>query len=114
VAVTFEFFGELGDRHTVLGLFVCDGHEDDVIFTRFEPDYLYDTGYRAPASDQLAQYFMLGVKHIFLGYDHISFLLALMFVKRFVDLIKVITAFTAAHTLTLALAVLQIVRLPPQ
>src|SRR6266576_461867 len=114
IALTFDFFGELGERHNVLGVFVCDGHEDDVIFTRFEPDYLYDTGYRAPVSDQLAQYFKLGVKHIFLGYDHIAFLLALMFVKRFVDLLKIITAFIVAHTLTLALAVLQIVKLPPQ
>ena len=47
VALTFDFFSELGERHNVLGVFVCDGHEDDVIFTRFEPDYLYDTGYRA-------------------------------------------------------------------
>jgi hypothetical protein len=114
VALTFDFFSELGERHNVLGVFVCDGHEDDVIFTRFEPDYLYDTFYRTPVSDQVAQYFKLGVKHIFLGYDHIAFLLALMFVKRFVDLVKIITAFTVAHTLTLALAVLQIVKLPPQ
>ena len=41
------------------------------------------------------------------------FLLALLFVNRFVDLLKVITAFTVAHTLTLALSVLQIVKLPP-
>ena len=114
VALTFDFFGELGERHNVLGVFTWNGHEDDVIFTRFEPDYLYDTGYRASLSDQIAQYFKLGVKHIFLGYDHIAFLLALLFVKRFVDLVKVITAFTVAHTLTLALAVLQIVKLPPQ
>jgi hypothetical protein len=114
VALTFDFFGELGERHNVLGVFQCSGHEDDVIFTRFEPDYLYDTGCRAPVSEQIGQYFKLGVKHIFLGYDHIAFLLALLFVKRFVDLLKVITAFTAAHTLTLALAVLQIVKLPPQ
>ena len=114
VALTFDFFGELGERHTVLGVFTWNGHEDDVIFTRFEPDYLYDTGFRAPASEQIAQYFRLGVKHIFLGYDHVAFLLALLFVKRFVDLLKIITAFTAAHTLTLALAVLQIVKLPAQ
>jgi hydrogenase/urease accessory protein HupE len=114
VTVTFDFFEQLGAAHTVLGAFVWNGHEDEVIFTRFEPDYLYDTGFRAPMSDQLAQYFKLGVKHIFLGYDHIAFLLALLFVKRFVDLLKIITAFTVAHTLTLALAVLQIVKLPPQ
>ena len=45
---------------------------------------------------------------------HLIRCLALLFVKRFVDLLKIITAFTIAHTLTLALAVLQIVRLLPQ
>lgn len=114
VTITFDFFEQLGGVHTVLGAFACNGREDEVIFTRFEPDYLYDTGFVTPVGDQIAQYFKLGVKHIFLGYDHIAFLLALMFVKRFVDLVKIITAFTVAHTITLALAVLQIVKLPPQ
>ena len=114
VTITFDFFEQLGGAHTVLGAFACHGHEEEVIFTRFEPDYLYDTGYTAPVLAQVAQYFKLGVKHIFLGYDHIAFLFALLFVKRFVDLLKIITAFTIAHTLTLALAVLQIVRLLPQ
>jgi hypothetical protein len=113
VTITFDFFEQLGGAHTILGAFVWNGREDEVIFTRFEPDYLYDTGYCAPVSQQLGQYFKLGVKHIFLGYDHIAFLVALLFVKRFIDLLKVITAFTVAHTLTLALAVLQIVRVPP-
>lgn len=113
VTITFDFFEKLGGAHTVLGLFAWNGHEDEVIFTRFEPDYLYDTGYRAPMTDQVEQYFRLGVQHIFLGWDHIAFLIALLFVKRFVDLLKVITAFTVAHTITLALAVLQIVKLPP-
>jgi hydrogenase/urease accessory protein HupE len=114
VTLTFDFFEPLGSSHTVLGAFVWQGHEDEVIFTRFEPDYLYDTGCVAPVSDQVTQFFRLGVRHIFLGYDHIAFLLALLFVKRFLDLLKIITAFTVAHTLTLALAVLQIIRLPPQ
>lgn len=112
VALTFDFFDTLGPMHTVLGVFEWDGREHEVVFTRFEPDYLFDTGYRAPVSEQLAQYFRLGVKHIFLGYDHIAFLLGLMFVQRFLDLVKVVTAFTAAHTITLALAVLQVVKLP--
>jgi hypothetical protein len=114
VTLTFDFFDQLGDAHTVLGAFEWKGHEDEVIFTRFEPDYLYDTGCVTPLKDQITQYFRLGVKHIFLGYDHIAFLLALLFVKRFTDLLKIITAFTVAHTITLALAVLQIVRVPPQ
>ena len=114
VTITFDFFEQLGEAHTVLGAFVWNGHEDEVIFTRFEPDYLYDTGCVTPVADQLKQYFKLGVKHIFLGYDHIAFLMALLFVRRFADLLKIITAFTVAHTLTLALAVLQIIKLPPQ
>ena len=65
VTITFDFFEQLGAAHTVLGAFAWSGHEDEVIFTRFEPDYLYDTGYRAPVSEQMAQYFKLGVKHIF-------------------------------------------------
>jgi hypothetical protein len=113
VAITFDFFEQLGGAHTILGVFAWNGRDDEVIFTRFEPDFLYDTGYVTPMSQQIAQYLKLGVKHIFLGYDHIAFLMALLFVKRFVDLLKIITAFTAAHTLTLALAVLQIVKLPP-
>jgi HupE / UreJ protein len=114
VTVTFDFFEQLGQTHTVLGAFAWNGREDEVIFTRFEPDYLYDTGCVAPLGDQLKQYFKLGVKHIFLGYDHIAFLMALLFVRRFTDLLKIITSFTVAHTITLALAVLQIVKLPPQ
>jgi len=106
VTLTFDIFEQLGAAHTVLGVFAWHDREDEVIFTPFEPDYLYDTGYRVPVSEQIAQYFKLGLKHIFLGYDHIAFLLALLFVKRFLDLVKVITAFTVAHTLTLALAVL--------
>jgi len=112
VALTFDFFGTLGERHTVLGSFGWKGLENPVIFTRFEPDYLFDTGYRVPALDQFGQYLWLGVTHIFLGFDHIAFLIALLFVQRFRDLVKVITAFSVAHTLTLGLAALGVVALP--
>lgn len=112
VALTFDFFGSLGERHTVLGNFVWNGGENPIIFSRFEPDYLFDTGYRVPALEQFQQYLVVGIEHIFLGYDHVAFLLGLLFVRRFRDLLKVITAFTVAHTLTLALAALGIVALP--
>jgi hydrogenase/urease accessory protein HupE len=112
VALTFDFFPALGERHTVLGTFVWNREENPVIFTRFEPDYLFDTGYRVSPWEQFRGYLWLGVTHIFLGYDHIAFLLALLFVRRFRDLIKIITAFTVAHTLTLALAALSIITLP--
>ena len=112
VALTFEFFEALPERHTVLGNFAWQGQDNPVIFTRFEPDYLFDTGYRVPASEQFGQYLWLGMTHIFLGYDHVAFLLALLFVPSFRGLVKVITAFSVAHTVTLGLAALGVVALP--
>lgn len=48
-----------------------------------------------------------GIHHILVGYDHLLFVAALtLAVLSFWDLVKVITAFTLAHTLTLTLSVL--------
>ena len=65
--------------------------------------------------DHLYEFTVLGVEHIFLGYDHVMFLLALIVVGgRLLSLVKVVTAFTVAHSITLCLAALEIVRLPSQ
>jgi len=62
----------------------------------------------------IGAYFRLGIGHIFGGYDHLLYLLGLMLlVGSARALVGVITAFTAAHSLTLAASVLGIVRLPP-
>lgn len=54
-----------------------------------------------------------GIAHILTGYDHLLFVGALVLaVAGFWDLVKVITAFTLAHTLTLALSALDLFRLP--
>jgi hypothetical protein len=58
-------------------------------------------------------FFKLGVEHILAGYDHLLFLGALLLRGgRLLSLFKIITAFTIAHSITLALAVLGIVTLP--
>jgi hydrogenase/urease accessory protein HupE len=55
----------------------------------------------------------LGVEHIWTGYDHLLFLFALLVVCRtFRSIVVIITCFTLAHSLTLALATLNIVNLP--
>jgi hypothetical protein len=59
-------------------------------------------------------YFQLGLEHItdVNGYDHILFLIALCAAYRFSDwksILILVTAFTAGHSLTLALAVLHII-----
>jgi len=59
------------------------------------------------------EYINHGVMHILSGYDHLLFIAALaLAVATFWDLVRVISAFTLAHSLTLTLSVLNIVRLP--
>jgi hydrogenase/urease accessory protein HupE len=53
--------------------------------------------------------------HILTGYDHLLFVTALVLsVRSFWELVKVITAFTLAHSITLALSALDLFRLPAQ
>jgi hydrogenase/urease accessory protein HupE len=59
------------------------------------------------------EFIKLGVEHIWLGYDHLLFLFALLLVCRsFRSIVTIITCFTVAHSLTLALATLDLVSLP--
>ncbi len=58
-------------------------------------------------------YLFLGIEHLLTGFDHILFVIGLMFlVKRPILLIKTITAFTIAHSITLGLSALDLVYLP--
>ena len=83
----------------------------------------------ASAWQTFSQYVVEGVWHIWIGYDHILFLLALLLpavVTRqggqwvpvpgltgaLKEVLKVVTAFTLAHSITLTLAGLQIISLP--
>ncbi|HBG04848.1 MAG: hypothetical protein A2075_11380 [Geobacteraceae bacterium GWC2_58_44] len=59
-----------------------------------------------------SEFILLGMKHILIGYDHMAFLLALIVIGLSVrEVLKIITAFTMAHSITLLLAALEIVRL---
>jgi len=58
-------------------------------------------------------YLKLGIEHILLGLDHLLFVLALLLITRGTWLlIKTVTAFTVAHSITLALATLGYVHVP--
>lgn len=78
---------------------------------------------------QFADYVAHGVGHIWIGIDHILFLLSLLlpavlvfggkqwlpaenFKSSFVDVLKIVTAFTLAHSITLTLATLHVISLP--
>ena len=58
-------------------------------------------------------YFILGVEHLLSGIDHILFVVGLTFlVSGWLTLVKTITAFTLAHSITLGLSVYGLVNLP--
>lgn len=59
-------------------------------------------------------YFILGVEHILMGIDHLLFVLALLLLTPGTGrLVKTVTAFTVAHSITLGLATLGIVHVAP-
>jgi hypothetical protein len=84
----------------------------------------------APSAwETLRQYVLEGIWHIWIGFDHILFLVALLLpavlvrtggawsavpsIKRAsLEVLKVVTAFTLAHSITLSLAVLGVISLP--
>jgi hydrogenase/urease accessory protein HupE len=67
-----------------------------------------------PSNFRVAVHFLAaGVEHIFLGYDHIAFLIAIiLWTSRLWPVVKAVTAFTIAHSITLSLAALDVVRIP--
>lgn len=80
----------------------------------------HETTIRLPDPESAAgvasQYFRLGVEHILLGYDHLLFLACLLLIARTGRrILIVVTGFTLAHSVTLALGALGLVRVavPP-
>ena len=64
-------------------------------------------------SAPLTSYLRLGVEHLLFGIDHVLFVIGLMFfLDRIAPLVKTITAFTLAHSLTLGIAAIGLVRIP--
>jgi hydrogenase/urease accessory protein HupE len=69
-------------------------------------DVIIDMSAASPAVGSLiGRFFSLGIRHILTGYDHLLFLAGVLVVlRRWRDVIRTITAFTVAHSLTLLLA----------
>lgn len=68
----------------------------------------------ARSAEGARAYLKLGITHIWSGYDHLLYLVGLLLLVRGLwPLLQVITAFTLAHSVTLALSALDILVLPP-
>jgi hypothetical protein len=122
LSLTDNMFDVLGpDHHTLATVHWPAGHEQLV----FEPEHrqarlaLAAATTVAPdnasAQSSPITFFRLGVEHILTGYDHILFLFALILRGgRLRSLLGIVTAFTVAHSITLALAVLGVVIVPSE
>ena len=102
----------LGAAHHVIALLTWEGGSASYSFAAQSRETHVTLA--APAAAQSASsFFLLGVEHIATGYDHLLFLLALILCGgNLVQLLKIITAFTLAHSITLGAAALGLVQLP--
>ncbi len=123
LVIDYRLFADLDPQHKGLLRLTDDGATSTAIF---DPQHARQTlSLQAPDRwHQFATYIKEGVWHIWIGYDHILFLLSLLLPAvllaapannlrgAFIDVLKVVTAFTLAHSLTLTLASLSLIALP--
>lgn len=90
------------------------GIEHATVFSRRTPKAVLVVK-RPSAFVTFGRFFVSGVEHILIGWDHLAFLLALVLAcSRWRRLFLVATAFTVAHSVTLALGALDVVRVPSE
>ena len=104
-----------GLADTITDVFVrvrlANGRSLDTIIRPEAPRLSISPDTRSPFT--LPAYLVLGIEHILTGPDHLLFVLGLVLIVRSRRmLLKTVTAFTLAHSITLAAAVLGKVRLP--
>ncbi len=88
-----------------------DGGAQIVRLTPRNPSFVVAT--RPRTMEVAGTYLRLGIEHILSGVDHLLFVLSLMLITaKTRQLVKAVTAFTAAHSLTLAAATLGFVHVP--
>lgn len=112
LTIRYDLFPAGVSTASCLATVLADGQVHNVAFTPGHGDATIALG--APAVWQAAGGFVvMGIEHILTGYDHMLFLLSLLMVGAALpQLLKIVTAFTVAHSITLSLAVLGVVDLP--
>jgi hypothetical protein len=104
---------ELGTAHHTLALIVWSGGSQQFAFGNDARTAQFEITSKAIASRGAGSFLLLGIEHILTGYDHLLFLLMLILRGgNLWSLLKIVTAFTVAHSITLALAALNVVVLP--
>jgi HupE / UreJ protein len=128
LALGYRLLFDVDALHRSLARITLDGQVQSAVMSPQAPNQTF-TAAAVSNWSQLAQFCVQGVWHIWIGFDHILFLLALLLplvlvrehgrwrpVERFGlalrEVMWVVTSFTAAHSITLSLAALGLVTLP--
>lgn len=87
-------------------LVIANGNDvDQAVFDASNRMYHYQSLVKTSMLSSAWDYFLLGIEHILTGYDHLLFLLSLLIIATSLkDIVKIVTAFTVAHSTTLFLA----------
>ena len=100
-------------HQTFVNIYERDQLRQQVIFNAGSPGYTYYLGTTQGAIAVMQTFIPSGIRHILIGPDHILFLIGLLLLGgSWTALLKIVTAFTIGHSLTLSLAALNIVTPP--
>ena len=128
IEIGYSLFADLDPQHKGLLRLEHGGGTRTGIFSPERATQSFELG-RISALTQFFDYAREGVWHIWIGFDHILFLLSLLlpavlafgdgrwqavgrFPPAFWDVFKIVTSFTVAHSITLSLAALGVLSLP--
>ena len=128
LAIDYALFADLDPQHRGLLNLQAQGVTRTAVLGPQAPTQRFELA-TVNRWAQFIDYAREGVWHIWIGFDHVLFLLSLLlpavllwrarawqavetFRAAFVDVFKVVTAFTVAHSITLTLATLGVVELP--
>src|SRR6266576_1464903 len=128
LTIDYRLFFDIDPQHRGLLNLVENGNSTSIVSSA-ENSHRVVGGNSTTPLIQFTSYLDEGIWHIWLGFDHILFLLSLLlpavlvrrnsewrpaqsFRAAFVDVAKIVTAFTLAHSITLSLAALGVVSLP--
>jgi hydrogenase/urease accessory protein HupE len=112
LTVRYDLFAPNVSTASCLATILRGREVRNVVFTPAHRETTVDFG-RTPVWQAIGGFVTLGIEHILTGYDHMLFLLSLLMLGGTLrQLIKIVTAFTVAHSVTLSLAVLNVVALP--
>ncbi len=91
---------------TMVSIETLNGKSSNYLISPIRPTLTLGGG-KAPS---VPVYMLLGIEHLLSGIDHVLFVLVLLYlVSGWVNLVKVVTSFTLAHSITLGLAAFNIV-----